>query len=110
MTGEMANKNLTDRIEGKLQSHFKGGEISLVNESHMHAGLATESHFKITLVSDDFIGLSLVQRHRLIYQLLGQEMRDGVHALALHLYTGEERQKVTTSPDSPLCAGAKRKD
>lgn len=81
--------------------------IELLNESMNHAGYfeGKESHFKLTLVSDDFAGKRLVARHQLVYQLVSEQLTSqggSVHALAIHAYTPNEWQGQ--SPDSPLCA------
>jgi BolA protein len=70
----------------------------------MHAGPATDSHYKLILVSEAFEGLSKVKRHQRLYSILKDELAGPVHALALHLYTPQEWQAVNV-PDSPLCAG-----
>lgn len=79
--------------------------LELINESHMHAGPATDSHFKLVLVSADFAGLRPVARHQKVYALLSEALAGPVHALALHLYTPEEWQQASV-PASPSCQGA----
>lgn len=79
--------------------------LELINESHMHAGPATDSHFKLILVSDAFNGLRAVARHQKVYALVAEELAGPVHALALHLYTPEE-WKSAEVPASPRCQGA----
>lgn len=81
--------------------------VEVLNESSNHGGYfpGKESHFKVTIVSDEFQGLRLVQRHQKIYALLGDLMTPGkIHALAIHAYTLTEW--TGTRPDSPLCAHA----
>jgi len=92
-----------DRILGKVQAALSPVYVDLQNESHMHAGPATESHFKLVVVSDGFAGLSKVKRHQKIYQLVKEELDGPVHALALHLYT-EAEWKLTKVPESPKCS------
>ena len=82
--------------------------LSLINESMSHAGYfeGKESHFKLTIVSDDFIGKRLVARHQRVYDLVADLLTSQggqVHALAIHAYTPDEWQGQ--SPDSPNCAG-----
>lgn len=84
--------------------------IELINESMNHAGYfeGKESHFKLTLVSDDFANKRLVARHQLVYKLVDPLLTSqggNVHALAIHAYTPAEWQLQQQSPDSPLCAG-----
>ena len=96
-------------IEAKISAGFNVGEYSLANESHMHSGPATDSHFKLVLVSNDFSGKRLVQRHQMVYKILAEEMQHPVHALAMHLYTQEEWQKRQGEvADSPTCQGGSK--
>ena len=101
-------------IEGLVRNEFEPVYFELVNESDMHSGPpGRESHFKLTLVTNKFEGLSRVSRSREVYKvlgdLLGTKSNSKVHALALHLYTEAEWDKLKKSPDSPLCANAPRK-
>lgn len=92
-------------IEQRLNAGFPQLEMSIENESHMHAGPATESHFKLVLITPAFEGLSQVKRHQAVYKVLGDVMGQ-IHALALHTFSPEEWLKQTkTVPASPLCAG-----
>lgn len=96
-------------IRQKLQHALDPLYLDLVNESHKHSGPATESHFKVTLVSAGFEGLRPVQRHQRVYGILADELKGGVHALALHLYTASEWEaQQQQSPASPDCMGGSR--
>ena len=94
------------RIEQRLQA-LRPIHIELINESHMHNVPAnSETHFKVTLVSDSFDGMMPVKRHQQIYALLADELSGPVHALALHLYTPKEWQaRGSERPNSPNCRG-----
>lgn len=99
-------------IEQKLGDRFEGGHLTVENESHMHSVPPnSETHFKVTLISDQFAGQSKVRRHQAVYQALADEMQGGVHALALHLYTPEEwRQTGGQVPASPNCMGGSKRE
>lgn len=103
--------NTQQIIEEKVTTDLDAAVCLVENESHMHGGSATESHFKLTLVSDYFSGMPRVKRHQHIYQLLKDELQGGVHALALHLYSAEEwRERGEEVADSPDCRGGSKKD
>ncbi len=90
-----------------LREGMQVDTVLLENESHMHAGPATESHFKLALVSPEFDGLSKVRRHQKIYGLVPELMQNPIHALAMHLYTPQEWQTQQGNvPVSPNCMGA----
>ena len=98
---------IQESIETKIQKRLHPLYWQVENESHRHSGPAMESHFKVTVVSDQFNGLNLVKRHQQLYALLAEEMAGEVHALALHLYTpGEWAERQEQSRQSPNCAGA----
>lgn len=94
-------------IEQRVKATFAVVHFDLLNESHQHAGPATESHFKLTVVAPDFEGLRLVQRHQKVYGLTQDLMQQGpLHALSLHLFTPEEWQaRGGEVADSPNCRG-----
>jgi len=98
--------SVQQHIEQKLQAEFHPEYIEVVNESGNHnVPPGSESHFKVTLVSDRFAGEKLIGRHRLVNASLKAELQ-GIHALALHTYSPEEwQQRQQTSPQSPQCMG-----
>lgn len=96
-------------IEEKLQA-LSPVFLEVLNESHMHSVPAnSETHFKVTMVSDVFVGARKVQRHQKLYVLLSDELAGPVHALAMHLYTPDEWQtRQQQSPTSPDCLGGSK--
>ena len=97
--------NVEKKIEHTLRDNFQLSHLEVINESHMHSGPNTETHFKLVLVSEEFKDVKLVQRHRKINELLKYELENGVHALSLHLFTMDEwKEKDEYVKDSPPCA------
>ena len=47
-------------------------------------------HFQATIVSPAFAGKRLIQRHQLVYTVLGDRMREEIHALSMKTLTPEE--------------------
>jgi BolA protein len=83
-------------MEQKIQQAFSPERLDIVNESHLHAGHhhsgsghhetfdgVGETHFRVRIVSAVFSGMSRIDRHRAINALLADEIKDGVHALAI---------------------------
>jgi BolA protein len=97
--------SLQETIETRLQKTFAPVFLSVDNESHMHGGLDTESHFKVTLASAQFEGERLLSRHRAINNELTDLFSQGLHALSLHTYTPSEWQARGQAPASPACRG-----
>jgi acid stress-induced BolA-like protein IbaG/YrbA len=50
------------------------------------------AHFNAVIVSVEFRGKSRVQQHQLVYQTLGDRMREQIHALSMRTLTPEEWQ------------------
>jgi len=97
------------RISEKVGVGIEPQHFEIFNESHMHSGPAAESHFKLIAVAACFDGLSPVKRHQLVYALLADELKAGVHALALHLYSPQEWAQVQHAvPASPDCRGGSK--
>ena len=99
-------------IEQKLTSSFHPLHLAVVNESHMHnVPPGSESHFKVTVVSEKFDQLMLVKRHRLVNEVLAEELNGKIHALALHTLTPDEWFEAGgESPESPPCLGGSAAD
>jgi BolA protein len=61
--------------------------IEIIDESAQHAGHAGArgggGHYQLSIVSPRFNGLSMLERHRMIYELLGQLMHKEIHALRI---------------------------
>jgi acid stress-induced BolA-like protein IbaG/YrbA len=49
-------------------------------------------HFQALIVSRQFEGRNRVQRHQLVYQALGDRMREEIHALSMRTVTPQEWQ------------------
>lgn len=98
---------LQEVIETKLHNAFAPEYLKVVNESYMHnVPTGSESHFKVTIVSDEFIDQRLINRHRKVNIALAEELSNHIHALAIHTYTPSEwHEKNRISPDSPMCMG-----
>ena len=87
--------NIAERIKQKLQAALAPVSLAVIDESHRHAGHAHvmqhaakagksgETHFNVKVVSESFRGKSLVARHRMVNDLLQDELADGVHALSI---------------------------
>ena len=73
-------------IEAALRSALQPSALDVQDDSHLHAGHAGARegrHFSVKLVSERFIGLSRVARHRLVYDSLKPLIDSGIHALAI---------------------------
>lgn len=99
-----------NKIEQILKTKLSPQYLEIVNESNMHNVPAnSETHFKVSIVSKAFEGKRLIQRHRMVNELLSEELAGPVHALALHTYTQEDwEKKQGITPSSPQCLGGSK--
>lgn len=104
-------KIVENRILAKLSETFNPAHMDVANESYMHSVPAgSETHFKVVLAADAFIGKRQVQRHQAVYACLADELKNGVHALALHTFSPEEWEATGKVPASPQCLGGSKHD
>ncbi|MCC5810346.1 MAG: BolA family transcriptional regulator [Ectothiorhodospiraceae bacterium] len=86
-------------IEERLRSAMAAEHLDVEDESHLHAGHAGardgRGHFRVVVVSDAFAGKSPLQRHRLVYQAMGEAMETDIHALSIQALTLSEHQRVS---------------
>ena len=84
-----------ERLTQRLQA-LEPTRLDLEDDSHHHAGHAGAAdgrgHFSVLIVSKRFAGLRQVQRHRLVYEAVGDLMATDIHALSIH----------ALAPDEPL--------
>lgn len=107
-----ASETYRQRMERKLTEAFAPVQLHITDDSHRHAGHSDriaalkdagnpthghaptdgqgETHFTVTIVSASFAGQSRVNRQRMVYEVLQDELRERIHALALKTLTPEE--------------------
>ena len=72
------------QITQTLSEALEPAHLDVINESGMHnVPKGSETHFKVVAVSEQFGGKTLVNRHRMINELLADQLAGGVHALSL---------------------------
>lgn len=79
---------MAERISTKLREAFAPLRLEVIDESHHHQGHGGwreggETHFRVHIVSEAFVGKGRLERHRLVNQALAAELSGGVHALAI---------------------------
>ena len=84
-----------NRLREKLMVALEPTRLDIVNESELHAGHRSspgtgESHFRVLIVSAMFTGVSRVGRHRMVNDAIADELKGGIHALALSTYAPGE--------------------
>ncbi len=68
--------------------------LTVDDQSAHHAGHAGAQsgggHFALTIVSDAFEGKTAVRRHQIIYEALGDLMKQDIHAISINAKTPDE--------------------
>ncbi len=97
-------------IESKLIEKLNPVFLKVENESHLHSvPKGSESHFRIEIVSDHFEKKNLLLRHRLINEIISEEISK-IRACSLHTLTQSEWEKRNgKTENSPTCAGGSKK-
>jgi BolA protein len=89
MTSELIRQLLNDSFRPEL--------LEVIDNSAAHAGHAGArsggGHYHVTIVAEVFEGRSLVQRHQLIYNALGDMMKQQIHALGINALSPSEETK-----------------
>ena len=85
-------KEIKKRLEEKLDLiHFEIKDFTGRHLNHkLHEG---GFHLETTIVSDDFTDKTLIERHRLIYDAMGELMKHEIHALSMKTLTNEESEE-----------------
>jgi BolA family transcriptional regulator, general stress-responsive regulator len=80
------------RIKQKLQAALAPAFLEVIDESGLHAGHSGshpsgESHFRLRIMAESLAGLSRVNQHRKVNEVLAEDLRARVHALAIEVLT-----------------------
>jgi len=82
------------RIEAVLRERLAAEHVEVVDESHRHAGHAGAAsgggHFRSLVVSERFASLGRIERQRLVYEALAEQMKSEIHALSIRALTPAE--------------------
>jgi len=84
---------MTTEIETAIRSHLNIYHIEIIDDSAKHAGHKQNSgggHYNAFIISDSFKDKSLIQRHRLVYEALGEMMTTDIHAFSMKTLTVNE--------------------
>ena len=83
------------RITERLEAAFAPTDILVKDQSHLHAGHAGardgKGHFEVQIVADAFAGKTRIQRHRMVYEALGDIMQTDIHALSVRAQAPDEQ-------------------
>ncbi|CAH8575109.1 unnamed protein product [Dicrocoelium dendriticum] len=97
------SSGVENSVVSALNERFKPIYLKIVNESKKHSGsTGAQTHFRLTIVSKEFDGLSSLKRHRLIFETLKNAFSSGLHALSINAKSPNE---PLSDPPTPPCPG-----
>lgn len=68
----------------KLTEKFPGSKIEIADMT------GQSNHFSIFILSKSFDKVSLIDRHKIIYNLFKKELTNEIHALQIKVFTPDE--------------------
>lgn len=77
---------MVQQIEQRLRAALAPTRLEVIDESAAHAGHAGAAgggHYRVKVESPRFAGEGSLARHRAVYAALADELRGGIHALAI---------------------------
>ena len=89
----MNSEERINMIKERLNLSLNPVTVDIIDDSHKHAGHASAKgggHFTVTVVAEGFDGKSLIQRHRMVYEAIGDGMKSEIHALSIKAKTPNE--------------------
>jgi stress-induced morphogen len=72
-----------DQIKQRICAALPEAQVSVSSEDHIH--------YAATVISKEFIGLSKIAQHKLVYAALKTELQGKIHALQLTTKTPQEK-------------------
>ena len=88
------NARRVDRIQLLLEQAFEPESLEVEDDSHKHVGHEGAKgglgHFSVAIVSAQFNGLKMLERHRAVYAALDDMMKTDIHALAIDAVASDE--------------------
>lgn len=101
--------SIQSSLENRIKTSLNPTHLKIENESHMHSvPKGSETHFKIEVVSSCFEKKRLLERHRLVNEILVDEIGQ-IKACSLYTFTPEEWElRKNETFNSPTCAGGSK--
>ena len=91
----LTSSMIKEKIEKKITASLSPVHLAIIDETWKHAGhagaVSGKGHFILHAVSQQFEGISLLNRNRLVFDILKEEMGSEIHALTIRAQTPLER-------------------
>lgn len=86
-------------IDNIVRDRLSATHVEIVDESHLHRGhkaAGGAGHYRLTVVSPKFEGVNLIDRTRMVYQALDEQINGQpklIHALQIKVFTPQQWQE-----------------
>jgi len=100
----MNQQERVEYIRARITESLAPIQLDIVDDSHRHAGHASAKgggHYNVDVVSEAFQGKTLLQRHRMVYEVMGEAMGGEIHALSIRAKTPEEAENERRPAGEP---------
>jgi len=95
--------NRVERIRTRLEQVFSPNELEVFDESHLHEGHVGakdgKGHYRVYIVSDQFVRIRPLERHRMVFKALGEMMEKDIHALSVVAQPPSSPSLIDTAKD-----------
>ena len=84
------------KIKNLISEKLSIFKIEIIDDSYKHINHQKDTsggHFRLFIVSNNFKGLTLIKRHKLIYEILQNMIKTKIHALSMKLLDIDEYNK-----------------
>ena len=83
------------KVQDILRTKLLASKVEVLDQSHLHAGhqealSSGGGHYTVIVVAEIFKNKKMLERHRMIYQALSEELKTSIHALVINAYTPDE--------------------
>ena len=94
MNAPTLSQERIEKIRSAIETAIDCKALDIIDESHLHAGHEGAKtglgHFRVMVRSPDFAAQSLIKRHRMIYDAVGDLMSSDIHALSIDANVPDE--------------------
>ena len=70
-----------EELRTRIEEALPGADVNVIDTT------GGGDHFRAEIVSERFEGLTLIQQHKLIYDVFGDEVAGAIHALSIRTAT-----------------------
>lgn len=86
-------------IDNIVRDKLSATHVEIIDEGHLHRGhkaAGGAGHYRLTVVSPKFEGVNLIDRTRMVYQALDEQINGQpklIHALQIKVFTPQQWQE-----------------